>query len=192
MKLIKSKKGIALLGVLVVAAVAAFGAYAYFTSTGQGTGTATTGSATQFSVHQDAYTTDTPAGSVVPVPLFPGNGVQQLSGTVKNVGSGNQQLAQVKVTITAPSNTGSIVGDPACTAADYALTTAGGSGWTIAADGLSATKAYVNDLAPNAVQAFSGINLTMLDRQDAVGPPAVNGNQDNCQGATAHLQYDAS
>ena len=34
MKLIKSKKGIALLGVLVIAAISAIGAYAYFTSTG--------------------------------------------------------------------------------------------------------------------------------------------------------------
>jgi hypothetical protein len=40
MKLIKSKKGIALLTMLVVAAVAAFGAYAYWTTTGAGSGSA--------------------------------------------------------------------------------------------------------------------------------------------------------
>ena len=37
MKVIKSRKGIALLAVLVVAAIASFGAYAYFTTTGEGT-----------------------------------------------------------------------------------------------------------------------------------------------------------
>ena len=38
MKFIKSKKGLALLAVLAVAVVAAVGAYAYFSSTGHGSG----------------------------------------------------------------------------------------------------------------------------------------------------------
>ena len=46
MKLIKSKKGIALLGVLVIVAISAIGAYAYFTTAGTGTGTAPTGTGT--------------------------------------------------------------------------------------------------------------------------------------------------
>ena len=45
MKFLMSKKGVALLATLVVAAVAAFGAYAYFTAAGSGSGTASVGSA---------------------------------------------------------------------------------------------------------------------------------------------------
>ena len=44
MSFIKSKKGLAVLAVLVVAAVAAIGGYAYFTTSGTGTGHATAGS----------------------------------------------------------------------------------------------------------------------------------------------------
>ncbi len=43
MKFIKSKKGISLLAVVAVVAIAAVGAYAYFTTTGQASGTATVG-----------------------------------------------------------------------------------------------------------------------------------------------------
>ena len=40
MKLIKSKKGVALLAILAIAAISAVGAYAYWTTTGAGNGSA--------------------------------------------------------------------------------------------------------------------------------------------------------
>ncbi len=43
MSFIKSKKGLALLATLVVAAVAAIGGYAYFTASGSGTGSGVVG-----------------------------------------------------------------------------------------------------------------------------------------------------
>jgi hypothetical protein len=46
MKLIKSKKGVALLAALAVAVVAAVGAYAYWTTGGAGSGSATNGTTT--------------------------------------------------------------------------------------------------------------------------------------------------
>jgi putative ABC transport system permease protein len=49
-KVIKSKKGIALLAALIVAVAAAIGAYAYFTTTGSGTGSAAVGTDTAISL----------------------------------------------------------------------------------------------------------------------------------------------
>ena len=60
MKVIKSKRGIALLAVLVAAAIAAFGAYAYWTTSGNGTGSASTGTDHGVTVNQTAA----PAGGL--------------------------------------------------------------------------------------------------------------------------------
>jgi hypothetical protein len=51
-RFITSKKGLALLATLVVSAVAAVGAYAYFTSTGSGTGSASVGSHVALTITQ--------------------------------------------------------------------------------------------------------------------------------------------
>ena len=98
MKHLKSKKGFALLGVLAIVAISAIGAYAYFTSTGTGSGTASTGSATNWLVAQDAYSVSYPA-----VTLYPGQNTQPLQGTVKNDGAANQQLFTITASIQAPS-----------------------------------------------------------------------------------------
>jgi hypothetical protein len=83
MKLIKSKKALALLGILVVAAAAAIGAYAYFTSSGSGTGTATVGTSTAFVLHGTSAST-----------LYPGTS-SVVTFTVDNPGSGNQKLGTI-------------------------------------------------------------------------------------------------
>jgi hypothetical protein len=80
MKLIKSKKGIALLATLAVAVVAAVGAYAYFTSTGAGTGSASVGTSTAFVLHGSA------AGAV-----YPGTS-STVTFTVDNPSTGHQFL----------------------------------------------------------------------------------------------------
>ena len=51
-RFLTSKKGLALLATFVVAAVAAVGAYAYFTSTGSGTGSASVGSHVALTITQ--------------------------------------------------------------------------------------------------------------------------------------------
>jgi uncharacterized protein (UPF0333 family) len=186
MKLIKSKKGLALLAVLAVVAIAAVGAYAYFTSTGTGAGTATTGSSANWVVGQDAYGPTYPA-----VTLFPGQGTQPLQGTVKNNGQGNQQLDTITATIEAPTvNAANAAAAPnACTAADYALSAA--SGWVVAPDGLSAVKTFHSDVIAGATVSFSGLDVSMIDRQDVI-PGDGTGNQNGCQAATVNIQYDAA
>ena len=92
MKVIKSKKGIALLATLAVAVVAAVGAYAYFTSTGTGTGSASVGSSAGINLSSDAVSGLFPGGVDVPVTVHvanPGNGneyVGTISGSVQTSG----------------------------------------------------------------------------------------------------------
>ena len=80
MKLIKSKKSVALLAVLAVAVIAAVGAYAYFTTTGAGTGSATVGHDTALVLHGTAPTT-----------LYPGT-ASVVNFTADNPSSGHELL----------------------------------------------------------------------------------------------------
>src|SRR5437764_142756 len=100
MKLIKSKKGIALLAVLAVAVISAVGAYAYFTSTGNGTGSATVGNATNWTVGESAaQITAATGGPLYPDAAIGGSHVLSTAYTVKNPGSGSQSLAAVTVKV---------------------------------------------------------------------------------------------
>jgi hypothetical protein len=101
-----NKKTAAIVSVLFL--IAAGGAYAYFTQSGTGSGTAATGSGTGITVNQ----TSTPAN------LTPGSTPLALSGTFTNTNSGSVGVATITATVT--SVTGS-VGTPACTATDYAI-----------------------------------------------------------------------
>jgi hypothetical protein len=69
--------------VLVVAVVAAVGAYAYFTTSGSGTGTATVGHSTALTLHGSSV------GSLYPTQSVP------VSFTVDNSSTGNQQLGTI-------------------------------------------------------------------------------------------------
>jgi hypothetical protein len=93
-KFIKSKKGIALLATLVVAAVTAVGAFAYFTSAGSGSGSATVGSPSASDIQLSSATVGDlyPGGADVPVTVDisnTGNGTEYvgtISGTVEDNG----------------------------------------------------------------------------------------------------------
>ena len=81
-KILKSKKGIVLLATLVVAlGVAAFGAYAYFTASGSGSGTASVGD-----VANNLYVTGT-AGST----LYPGGAAATVTFSAKNFDTSSAQ-----------------------------------------------------------------------------------------------------
>jgi hypothetical protein len=80
---IKSKKGIALLATLVVAAVTAVGAFAYFTSGGSGSGSASVGTSTSFVLYGSSAST-----------LYPGTS-SVVTFTADNPGSGHQYLAKI-------------------------------------------------------------------------------------------------
>jgi len=87
-KFLMSKKGLALLATMVAAVVVAVGAYAYFSSNGTGTGSATVGNSATINLSSDAISGLFPGGADVPVTVHvanPGNGneyVATISGTV--------------------------------------------------------------------------------------------------------------
>lgn len=78
-----TKKRIALLVVLAIAGSAAFGAWAYFTASGSGSGTATVGTSSVLTLHGATVGTLYP-GTTVPVTF-----------TVDNPSSGHQQLGTI-------------------------------------------------------------------------------------------------
>ncbi len=182
MKLLKSKKGVVLLATLVVAAAAAIGAYAYFTSTGHGTGSATVGSATNWTVGE----TGSPSGG----PLYPDTGtypagpfsgahVQTDTYTVTNGGSGSQNLANVAISVAnANGSAWSAQADlskPACTAADFSVGgQAAGATWN--------DTTLAQDFAAGDSHS-STVTVEMVDN---------GANQDNCQGVTVPLYFSAS
>ena len=174
MKLIQSKKGVALLAVLAIAVISAVGAYAYFTASGTGTGTATVGSTTAWTVTPNAI-----SGA-----LYPGQGSDPATGEVKNNSNGNQKLFRIDATVIAPTVAAlAPAGDQACSASDFALEqTDGTSLWVID----SPTTAHLlvgHDLAKTGFYDWTGLNVKMVDGST---------NQDNCQGATVNVKFDAS
>jgi hypothetical protein len=103
-KFLKSKKGIALLAMMIVAVAAAVGAYAYWTTTGAGTGTVANASANgELVLHAD-WAADA---------LYPG-GSQDVSFTADNASDTNLYVG----TITTDSITTS---DPGCLPADFSI-----------------------------------------------------------------------
>jgi hypothetical protein len=184
MKVIKSKKGLVLLGVIAVAAIAAIGAYAYFSSTGHGSGSAAVGTSTAFTISSDAY-----SGG----PLTPDGGsatYESVAYRVNNPSSGNQNLNQVVVSVAGTDGT---TGDPTtfdisggttpdCTKDDFQLSVDGGATWGAAGASVTDTSVAA-DLAPGANSADGTVLIRMID---------TLANQDNCQGATVPLYFAAS
>jgi hypothetical protein len=83
------------------------GAYAYWTNTGSGTGSAATGTNVPVTINQTTVVT----------PLAPGVAAQTLSGTFTNTNSGPVYVGTVTVSI------GTITGGgPTCEATDYVIT----------------------------------------------------------------------
>ncbi|MGP8066570.1 MAG: hypothetical protein ACLP81_09445 [Acidimicrobiales bacterium] len=167
-------------------------AFAYFTSTGSGTGSATVGAPTVWGV------TVTNVGTPVLYPtalVANGDGTYSYSGpvqefkvVVKNNGSGYQKLNQINVSIatstggTWTSTNSTYSGEGACTANDFTLGFAGdyaAPGATIQWGGFSSG----NDLAPGASFPTEIGYIGMADTGVA---------QDNCQGVTVPLYVVAS
>jgi hypothetical protein len=170
-KFIKSKKGIALLAALVVAVVAAVGAYAYFTSTGTGTGSASVGSATNWVVGQ----TGSAGGALYPDAAIGGANIQTKSYHVKNAGSGSQSLSQVVISI--KNADGSAWSSGTCNASDFSV---GGE-----AVGASHTDtALAGDFIAGQDKTTGSVTVEMIDN---------GANQNDCQGLTnVPLYFSAS
>lgn len=102
---------ITLVAAVAVAAVSGGLAFAYWTSTGTGAGSAATGASTDFTV--------TSIAAVGPA-LTPGGAAQTVGFTVANASPGSLDLSSVVVTIANPDGT-AWVAVPGCSAADYAI-----------------------------------------------------------------------
>jgi hypothetical protein len=181
MKVIKSKKALVLLAVLVVVGAAAIGAYAYFTSTGNGTSSAgTVGSATTWGVNGGSI-----VGTLYPDATAAGGadqGVITGASVTNNATNGNQNLNKIVATIVSvtqgPTN---YPLEAACSATDFQFnsptSTWSGTGTQ------TATILPNDDLAPAGVYHISDLNVVLVDD---LAP------QDNCQGATVKVRFDAS
>jgi hypothetical protein len=186
MRLIRSKKGIALLAALAVAIIAAVGAYAYFTSTGTGTGSASVGTATNWTVGQ----TGSSGGALYPDAAIGGANVQTKAYHVMNGGSGSQYLTQVVIKV-ANAN-----GSPWSFCPGNATDTAGTCGGGTDAAGLAANgkpSCKASDFSvgaqspgsPKTDTALAGDFTAGLDKQNGSVTVEMiddNANQDNCQG----------
>jgi hypothetical protein len=155
------KRTLAALSVVAVL-VGAGAAIAYFTSSGSGTGQASVGSATAFTVNVAS-----PTGG----PLYPGSGSENLSYTVHNGGSGNQNLAGTSAVVN-DDGSGNITSHGASVAGCK-------SSWFTATNN---PPSLPQNLAGGADSTAGSVDVTMQD-------PGVN--QDACQGKSPDIKVSA-
>jgi hypothetical protein len=157
-----------------VAAIAAAGfAIAYFTDTGNGTGSATVGSSTAWGVSVTGSPTFTPSGYTA---IYPGAGSEVIPFTITNNGKGYQNLANLSYSI---KNDG---GTPALaeTSAGTVISGCQASWFSASADGSNAS--LPSDIAPAGT--YTGkVDVAMSDSGT---------NQDACQGKSPGVVVSAS
>ena len=159
MKHFKSKKALVLLAALAVVAVAAsIGAYAYFTTGGTGSGSATAG-------NDDGR--DGLPDQRLGKHAVSGWSPEDLSGDFTNPNPNTVSLASVTAAVTGITGAGTDSTKPACTTADFTI---GGSTGPIVVPAHAATH----------VGSWSGLTISLVDNEPASDPA---NNQDNCKGA---------
>ncbi len=178
-KLLRKRVLIPLASVTAALAIAG-GALAFFTSTGSGSGTGTVGTATNWLV-----TGGSVVGTLYPDSSYSGPDQGVITGaSVKNQAtSGYQNLGEVDATIsgvTPLSGHNSSDGNPNCTTSDFQFNSPGAS-WS-GSGTQSASILPADDLAPGASYPISDLNVVMVDH---------GANQDNCQGATVTVTFQA-
>jgi hypothetical protein len=164
-RLLKRKRVLAGLGVVAMLVVAG-SAFAYFTSTGSGTGSATVGSASNWTV--------TPA-TATGGPLYPGSGSMVIDYTVTNASSGHQDLTATSSTVASSGGNVTQAGVPVtgCLAA-----------WFTATNTPPTTPgALPQDLAGGASETGGYVTVTMTD---------AAANQNVCQGVKPDITISAS
>jgi len=149
-------------GAAIAGLASAGGAYAYWTASGSGSGTA----ATSAGVNGMTFTQT----SVI-TNMYPGDSAQALTGTINNTQpSGGQSQYVTTVTITKDSVSGAGTSSLGCTIADYDL--AGG------------VVAVNQDIAAASNFALPSGATVKFHNSTA--------NQNDCKGATLHLLYTIS
>jgi hypothetical protein len=174
MRRFTSKRFIGALSVIAVLA-AAGAAIAFFTSSGTGSGSATVGTSTAWTVGQ----TGTTGPALLPDPAIGTGNIQTKSYQVTNPSSGSQNLKQVVVSIANGNGSAwSSQADnttPACTAADFSVGGQPvGQSWT--------DTSLSGDYTAGSSQSGTA-TVQMIDN---------GANQDNCQGVTVPLYFQAS
>lgn len=170
-----NKRVAVVLGGGALAVLGAVAAFAFFTSSGNGTGAATVGTASAWTVGQVGTTS---GGPLYPDPTVGGANVQTNQYAVTNGGAGNQSLANVTVQVA--NSTGGVwsaqadTNKAACSASDFSVGgNAPGTSWVDSS--LAGDK--------TAGQVSNGtVKVEMIDSQ---------GNQDNCQGVSVPLYFSA-
>jgi len=138
-------------------------AYAYWTQSGSGVGTAATDTTASVTVNQTSTVTA----------LYPGQAAQALSGNFDNPNPGPVFVTAITATVrpfTAQAN----LAKPACTEADYAIS---------GASRINTVPAGSEVPAGTGVGAWDGLAVKLVDGA---------ANQDNCKGVTISIDYSAS
>jgi hypothetical protein len=147
MKFIRSKKGVALLAVLAVAVMAAVGAYAYWTTTGEGTGSAANASSNGTVTLHASWAADA---------LYPG-GAQDVSFTADNAGDTNLYVGTIHLDSVETS-------DPDCLPADFSMADVDSSSEVFAGadhQGIAGTGSLVFANSDVSQDACKGATITL-------------------------------
>jgi hypothetical protein len=173
-RIIKSRRAQAVLAVVAALAIGVV-AYAFWTSSGSGSTTASTqaGNGTTFTFSA----INTPSG------LAPGAGAKALNGTITNSDADTSyKLQTVTATI---SSVDKAQGAPAgtCDPSDYELSNASGTAWVISNGGDTATLSPQTELAHSGTYSWQNLQIAFVDKTT---------NQDACKGATVHVDYSAA
>jgi hypothetical protein len=164
---IEGRKRFGLIAATVAAVLVGGGvAVAFWTTTGDGTGTADVGTAGTVTITQD--------GPAI-TDLFPSDDVadaQDINFTINNGNAGPLRVSTVTISIASITGGGTDGTKPVCTAADFILEPSGG---VVTIDA---------DVAPGSTPYPSGVTGATI-RMDNTAL-----NQDNCQGATVNLAFD--
>jgi hypothetical protein len=175
-KLFSSRKRKAIVASVAIVALTGVAAFAYFTSTGSGTGAAKVGTNTAWTTTADAY-----AGG----PMTPGGGDatrETVKYKVNNPSSGQQAFTNVNIKIADSTGaTWTVAGSPACTKSDFELSL---NGTTWAAPGVAIDDtALASNVGPGASTGQSTVWIHMID---------TGANQDACKTADVPLYFYVS
>jgi len=166
-----SKRTLVLLVAVVAAVVAAVGGYAYFTTTGSGSGSATVGTSTAWTVGENAPAST--GGSLYPDPIIGTGNIRTTAYRVTNPGSGNQYLTKVDVKVANPD--GSAWSSGSCDKDDFSV---GGAA-------LGATFTDTDSAGTFTAGQVKNDTVTVQMIDDGT-------NQDDCKSVSVPLYFSAS
>jgi hypothetical protein len=191
-----TRKRAALLLAALVALGLALGAYAYFTSTGQGSGSATVGSAAN-----EVYVSGVAGGT-----LLPGGSPSTVTLTAKNFASSTESISTIHLTgiqacvaaWTAADTSSWPVAAPTCadTGSDAASDAACDTSSSTGTSNDTSKAFWMSDVTLNATSASDGMlagsSSHVLDTSGTITMNNLSTSQDACQGKHLLLTFTAS